>query len=161
MKKIFCIILSLLMVASLAACGSTDDNTDNTDNIGAASIADQETEFHKELEPVKYQEWEEVESVYYKTVFVDDEPCYEVQPVGEEPLQFPVADAVIYGIDDGNNFVEKVTMKLNGEEFTQYQLNVTLEAAQEMPVIDDGSAEIENASAVVDGRPIVENSIEN
>lgn len=158
MKKLFCIILSLLMAATLAACGPTDGNTDNTDNIGTVSIKNQESEFHKELEPVKYQEWEEVESVYYKTVFVNDEPCYEVQPVGEEPLQFPVADAVIYGIDDGNNFVEKVTMKLNGEEFTQYQLNVALEAVQEMPVIDESSAGIESAGAIVDDGSIPEGS---
>lgn len=161
MKKLFCTILSLLMTVSLAACGPTDGNTGDTDNIGTANIADQTTEFHKELEPVKYQEWEEVESVYYKTVFVDDEPCYEVQPVGEEPLQFPVADAVIYGIDDGNNFVEKVTMKLNGEEFIQYQLNVTLEAAQEMPVVDEDNEEIENVGAIVDDGSIIEENTEN
>lgn len=146
MKKLFCVMLALLLMSvSLAACGSTGGNGGGAGNVKASSVTQQNTEFHKELEPVKYQEWEEVESVYYKTVFVNDEPYYEVQPVGEEPLQFPVADAVIYGVDDGENFVELVTMKLNGKEFSQYQLNVSLESAQEMPVVDQsGDAGVED-----------------
>lgn len=131
-KCLFALTLSLIFILALVGCGGKDSPGGLTDDGDASLIppakVETETEFHKALAPLKYREEETVEGLYHKTVYADGEAYYEVQPDGEgEPLRVPVSDTVIYGIDEGENYIEKVTLKLDdGAEIPQYQLNVQL-----------------------------------
>lgn len=131
-KLLFTLTLSLLFILALAGCGGKDVPNSESDGSGAAPIppakVETETEFHKTLVPLKYREEEAVEGLYHKTVYAGGEAYYEVQPDGEsDPLRVPVSETVIYGIDEGENYIEKVTLKLDdGTEIPQYQLNVQL-----------------------------------
>lgn len=170
MKKFLSILtLVVIFALTLAGCGdkagggandpeplspptSTDTGTDT----------ETETEFHKVLTPLKYQEGETVENLYYKTVFAGDEVYYEVQPDGEaEPLRVRVADTVIYGIDEGENYIEKVTLKLDeSTEIPQYQINVRLEGntvyetADAETNVDNGSEETVSVTEAAEGTPV-------
>ena len=131
-KLLFTLTLSLLFILALTGCGGKDDSAGQLGGNDASLIPpakmETETEFHKTLTPLKYREEETVEGLYHKTVYADGEAYYEVQPDGEtEPLRVPVSETVIYGIDEGENYIEKVTLKLDdGTEIPQYQLNVQL-----------------------------------
>lgn len=130
MKKfLFIMTLTLTFVLALAGCSSKQAISTSSSH-SSPNLKDTETEFRKALVPVKYQEEETVEDLYYKTVFSGDEAFYEVQPDGEdEPLRIPVSETVIYGIDEGENYIEKVTFKLDdGTEVSQYQINARLES---------------------------------
>ena len=108
MKKVIALTLTLMMLLSLAACGSkpnpdasgvdtSKSNPEPAISLPAASISGQEDEFTKKLVPVTYAEGEQVESLYYKSVVDGGEVFYEIQPEGEEePMRVPVASAVIY-----------------------------------------------------------------
>lgn len=135
MKKVFALFLSILMVLALAACHPNNETVEpsasagGTESLDEVKLKDEEAEFSKVLEPVSYREGEQVQSAYYKTVVVDGENFYEVQPVEEEPLRMPVNETVIYGIDSGDCTAEKICLKLsNGEEIIQYRLYVMLES---------------------------------
>ena len=128
MRKYLGIILAMTLILSLAACGGKDTEPDEQQPI-PTGIENEETAFHKALVPVKYREEEEVQSTYYKTVFENDEAYYEVQPDGEDALRIPISNTVIYGVEDGDNYVEKVTLSLDdGQTVEQYQLYVQLDS---------------------------------
>ena len=115
-KCLFALTLSLIFILALAGCGGKDSPGGQTDDNDASLIppakVEMETEFRKALAPLKYREEEMVEGLYHKTVYADGEAYYEVQPDGEsEPLRIPVSDTVIYDINEGENYIEKVTLK--------------------------------------------------
>lgn len=163
-KLLFALTLSLLFILALTGCGGKDNSDGQTGDNDASLIpsvkVETETEFHKALTPLKYREEETVEGLYHKTVYADGEAYYEVQPDGEsEPLRVPVSETVIYGIDEGENYIEKVTLKLDdGTEIPQYQLNVQLSGGMtyqtspyEEPAVEtEGDAGLEKAPRTVE-----------
>lgn len=163
-KLLFTLALSLLFILALSGCGGKDDSDGQTGGNDASLIppakVETETEFHKALTPLKYREGETVEGLYHKTVYTDGEAYYEVQPDGEnEPLRIPVSETVIYGISEGENYIEKVTLKLDdGTEIPQYQLNVQLSSSMtyqaspydEPAVETEGDAGLEKAPRTVE-----------
>lgn len=171
-KLLFALTLSLLFILALTGCGGKDDSNDQTGGNDASLIppakVETETEFHKTLTPLKYREEETVEGLYHKTVYADGEAYYEVQPDGEsEPLRVPVSETVIYGIDEGENYIEKVTLKLDdGTEIPQYQLNVQLSGGvtyqaspyDEPAVEGEGGAPLEKAPRTVEMDNLTENN---
>lgn len=129
MKKFSKIALCLLIALSVSACqGKSNQENGSTEPI---TINSQEQEFVKTLSPVDYEEGEEYESLYYKTVMEEGDICYEVKPEGEDPLRVPVDQSVIYGIQEGDCSIEKVILKSDSEDIVQYRLNVLLEAGSE------------------------------
>lgn len=120
-----CLGMALCLAMSLVACGHKKN--DGADTLDKATVKHEDSEWVKDLEPVKHREWETVSSNYYKDVVVDGENYYEVQPVGEEAIQVPVAETVIYGIEETPCQVEKITAEVNGEAMTQYRLHIVLE----------------------------------
>lgn len=163
-KCLFALTLSLIFILALAGCGGKDSPGGQTDDNDASLIppakVEMETEFRKALAPLKYREEEMVEGLYHKTVYADGEAYYEVQPDGEsEPLRIPVSDTVIYDINEGENYIEKVTLKLDdGVEIPQYQLNVQLSSDMvyqtspydEPAVETEGGTPIEKAPRAVE-----------
>ena len=163
-KCLFALTLSLIVILALAGCGGKDSPGGQTDDNDASLIppakVEMETEFRKALAPLKYREEEMVEGLYHKTVYADGEAYYEVQPDGEsEPLRIPVSDTVIYDINEGENYIEKVTLKLDdGTEIPQYQLNVQLSGSMtyqaspydEPAVETEGDAGLEKAPRTVE-----------
>lgn len=140
MKKYLSLALALLLVFSLAACGNYDDpaksdpqGDQGQDVPGTFEVTNAQDKFDKTLVSLTYAEGEEVESIYYKMVSVDDSTYYEVQPDGEdEPLRLPLSDTVIYGIDEDDCHVQKVNLDIeeNGKTYniSQYRLFVRLES---------------------------------
>ena len=172
MKKFLSILtLAVIFALTLAGCGDKAGGGANdpeplspptSTDTGTDTDTETETEFHKVLTPLKYREGETVENLYYKTVFAGDEVYYEVQPDGEaEPLRVRVADTVIYGIDEGENYIEKVTLKLDeSTEIPQYQINVRLEGntvyetADTETNVDNGSGETVTMTEAAEGTPV-------
>lgn len=171
-KLLFTLTLSLFFILALTGCGGKDDSAGQTGGDYASLISpakvEIETEFHKALTPLKYREEETVEGLYHKTVYADGDAYYEVQPDGEsEPLRVPVSETVIYGIDEGENYIEKVTLKLDdGEEIPQYQLNVQLSGSMayqtssynEHAVKADEATPLEKAPRAMEMDNLTENS---
>ena len=150
MKKLFVLLSLLIAVACFAACqpDSTANSQSDTSSIPAAEIVSREEDFSLILAPVHYEEGEIVESLYYKMAFLDGESYFVVQPAGEEdPMLIPVSETVIYGIDEGECTLLRVSLELEEEDelipFSQYQMFVRLENAPHS--FDDSiSTEIHN-----------------
>jgi hypothetical protein len=133
MKRVFPSIafaMAIALMMLLAGCGGpAEDKDEDGVKYLPTELAKEETEYHKTLAPLVYKDGEEVENVYYRTVFNGDDAYYEVQPEDEtDRLRAPLSNTVIYGIDEGENYIEMVTLTLgDGTELQQYQMHVRLE----------------------------------
>lgn len=157
MKKILILMFTMLLIAA-AMCGcAPKDQAEPDPTLPPVTIDDTQEEFTKDLVPVTYAPGETAESLYYKTVVVDGNTCYEVQPADEsEPMRVPVNETVIYGMEEDDCYIKYVHLTLSGEdgeamEISQYQIYAKLENAVLTLPENNANAAGDNSSGISEG----------
>lgn len=128
------IIMALVLCLGACSAQNSDQPQESQQpeaSIPPADISNTDEIFTKELEPLKYEDGEQMESPFYRVVNGDDGLSYEVQPKGEdEPLFLPI-DSVIYIVGSPEECkVEKVSFDYTPEDgetetIEQYRIYAT------------------------------------
>lgn len=128
------IIMALVLCLGACSAQNSDQPQESQQpeaSIPPADISNTDEIFTKELEPLKYEDGEQMESPFYRVVNGDDGLSYEVQPKGEDETLFLPIDSVIYIVGSPEECkIEKVSFDYTPEDgetetIEQYRIYAT------------------------------------
>lgn len=129
MKKFLMIVLAMIMVFALVACGAEANKEEPT----KGAVADLEVSEISEpiyIVQLDFEDGENVESAFYKRTANDNgDSMYMVKNTDGESVYMPVTDTVVYTSNEPECYYQEIKLayKVDGVpmEKTQYQIYIT------------------------------------